>query len=93
MTDFRPGWLQRRVAQSVENLRRVPRMYGGTKPDECTGLTAQWCPVHGDCVCHDDGIPELHIAPTLDDPQCPLHKPGSDHGEITTGSNPPGGAL
>jgi hypothetical protein len=49
--------------------------------DSCTGVTARWCPAHGDCTCSDDSIPERHVTATLDDPQCPLHKPGSDHGE------------
>jgi hypothetical protein len=30
----------------------------------CTGLTARWCPVHGKCICPEDGIAELHIGPT-----------------------------
>ena len=41
---------------------------------ECTGLSAVWCPLHGDCACpaRDD---------TLDDPDCPLHNPQSSHAE------------
>lgn len=37
----------------------------------CTGVTASWCPVHGDCRCDP---------PTLDSRLCPLHAPTSDHG-------------
>jgi hypothetical protein len=39
---------------------------------KCTGLTASWCPIHGDCVCPDgwDG---------MDDPACPLHAVSSNH--------------
>jgi hypothetical protein len=38
----------------------------------CTGVTAFWCPVHGDCTCEilDDGE-----RPSMDDPLCPLHGP------------------
>lgn len=57
-----------------------PRVATRPKVSPCTGLTARWCPVHGDCACPDDSIPELHVTATLDDPQCPLHKPGSGHG-------------
>lgn len=39
---------------------------------ECTGLTARWCPVHGDCVCEGDN---------LDDARCPLHAPSSTHAD------------
>jgi len=39
----------------------------------CTGLTAAWCPVHGDCSC--DGGPPMD----LDDPRCPLHSTASRH--------------
>jgi hypothetical protein len=40
----------------------------------CTGTTARWCPVHGDCTCPR---PDLE----LDAASCPLHAPGSEHGE------------
>lgn len=38
---------------------------------ECTGLSAVWCPVHGDCACDS----------ALDDPNCPLRSPRSIHAE------------
>lgn len=44
----------------------------------CTGLTAQWCPIHGDCTCHglaEDGS----WTSSMDDPNCPLHAPTSTH--------------
>lgn len=41
----------------------------------CTGLTARWCPIHGDCTCQWDGYgPEA-----MDDPNCPLHSWQSTH--------------
>lgn len=49
-------------------------------PATCTGSTAVWCPVHGDCACpnvNDDP----QEGPTLDDASCPLHAPTSTHGE------------
>jgi hypothetical protein len=49
----------------------------------CTGLTATWCPVHGDCRC-----PHVYYADgdepqgrTLNDPACPLHAVSSSHAE------------
>ena len=42
----------------------------------CTGITAAWCPIHGDCRCPDRGW-----AGDLNDPDCPLHAPSSLHGE------------
>lgn len=44
--------------------------------NECTGATAAWCPVHGDCAC-----PRTDGGPSLDHPACPLHGPASTHGE------------
>lgn len=41
---------------------------------KCTGLSASWCPIHGDCLCdpqRDDG---------LNYPDCPLHGIDSAHG-------------
>lgn len=41
---------------------------------ECTGVSARWCPVHGDCTCaeeHED----------LNEPDCPLHGTASNHAE------------
>ena len=46
---------------------------------ECTGVTASWCPVHGDCVCA-----RSESGAWVDgqcDPGCPLHAPASDHAE------------
>jgi hypothetical protein len=44
----------------------------------CTGITASWCPNHGNCCCEigPDGTR------SLDDHNCPLHAPNSHHGEI-----------
>lgn len=45
---------------------------------QCTGITAAWCPIHGDCKCDEaaDGTPDLHTV------GCPLHDPSSEHGEM-----------
>lgn len=40
---------------------------------ECTGISARWCPNHGDCRCPDGA--------DLDDRDCPLHGGESDHGD------------
>lgn len=46
-----------------------------TETVKCTGETATWCPAHGDCRCAKNG----EGRPSLDDPACPLHAPGSAH--------------
>jgi hypothetical protein len=38
----------------------------------CTGMTAAWCPLHGDCTC-----PDREAA--MDSPTCPLHAYESSH--------------
>lgn len=40
----------------------------------CTGISANWCPIHGDCTCAD---PE-----DKNDDDCPLHSASSRHGEV-----------
>ena len=40
----------------------------------CTGVSAHWCPIHGDCTCR---APEERMS----DEDCPLHSPLSDHAE------------
>ena len=58
----------------------------------CTGTTARWCPLCGDCTCrtHADALAAGVIdsyrmgfedTPIMSDPLCPLHAPGSDHGD------------
>jgi hypothetical protein len=43
----------------------------------CTGLTAVWCPIHGDCRC-----PEIDgVGGPGSDPDCPLHAVTSSHAE------------
>jgi hypothetical protein len=41
---------------------------------ECTGISASWCPVHGDCTCVD--------VDDRNDDTCPLHAERSTHGEV-----------
>lgn len=42
----------------------------------CTGLTATWCPTHGNCAC-PGLIPFAER--TLDSDECPLHNDQSSH--------------
>lgn len=45
----------------------------------CTGVSSGWCPKCGDCKCVE-GSDSFH-----NDPNCPLHAPGSQHGEVQEG--------
>jgi hypothetical protein len=45
----------------------------------CTGLSARWCPVHGDCTCATTKGSDWPSP--LDSPSCPLHGPTSKHAE------------
>jgi hypothetical protein len=40
----------------------------------CTGVTADWCPNHGQCECADREV-------AMDDGGCPLHNSNSPHAE------------
>lgn len=58
----------RRVCHDLASIiRAMPLPFAN---ESCTGLTARWCPIHGDCVCDD-----------MDDLACPLHRTDSDHAE------------
>ena len=49
----------------------------------CTGISASWCPIHGDCICRDDNGDLLDEYSGLNHPDCPLHSDQSTHGEVT----------
>ena len=48
-----------------------------TQEKRCTGLTARWCPIHGDCTCSQDDSDSDY-----NDDGCPLHGVKSDHAPI-----------
>lgn len=55
----------------------------------CTGISANWCPLHGDCICPRHLVPEwddVDQHPEYEnsdgqDEDCPLHSISSTHGE------------
>lgn len=49
-----------------------------TERPACTGASAAWCPVHGDCSCPTVEGPDPY-ARDLDAHDCPLHGPNSSH--------------
>lgn len=56
-------------SQKPCNCRRI------MNAPECTGVSAVWCPIHGDCACED------RESGDLDDKDCPLHGWNSTHAE------------
>lgn len=61
----------------VENLRAASPEPEG---ERCTGLSATWCPIHGDCKCEGEDRASY---------QCPLHSPTSSHGPASPPSPAP----
>lgn len=61
------GDLRKQVAALAEDAVAVP---------ECTGLTAAWCPVHGNCTCDRE-------SDSWNEFDCPLHNQGSTHAEAS----------
>lgn len=70
-------------------LRRLDEAAPTPAAAACTGVTAQWCPVHGECTCPE----HLPGERNLDDERCPLHAPTSDHGEVERADPAPADAI
>lgn len=49
--------------------------------NDCTGLTARWCPNHGDCGCPADPFDDRYLSAD----GCPLHDDQSTHPEAPAG--------
>jgi hypothetical protein len=56
-------------SRSPTELRRLA---DAVESQECTGVAARWCPVHGTCSCPAN-------VPEMTDERCPLHSPASSH--------------
>ncbi len=76
-----------RAREAAEALEDANRFYSVQEslldpvlPARCTGVTARWCPIHGDCRCDPDQHP--YGDADMNDPACPLHSPTSAHGEV-----------
>jgi hypothetical protein len=70
-----PEWLEATVKHDPEENRVMieltvenPECHGHC---DCTEVCATWCPIHGDCICEDQS--------DLNDEDCPLHSPSSEH--------------
>lgn len=64
----------------LATAKEVTAALKGKEPS-CTGITATFCPVHGECICPrptDTGYEPLEYLNASD---CPLHSPSSTHGE------------
>ncbi len=61
------------TADRIANLRAEADRLESTT---CTGLSAQWCPIHGTCRCPDR-------EDAMNSPECPLHSTTSSHAEET----------
>jgi hypothetical protein len=48
--------------------------------EECTGIAASWCPIHGDCTCPKDDD-ERRIDDDWRGSRCALHGAASSHAE------------
>lgn len=47
----------------------------------CTGISARWCPIHGECTCRVSGSDEDEMRELdMDNPSCALHGRTSLHG-------------
>lgn len=62
-----------RVSQAEQYGTAMLRIDIPSQAVACTGASAGWCPVHGDCVCKNPD--------DKNDENCPLHSKSSSHGE------------
>lgn len=73
------GVLTRLIEQSraegaaAERARVRAEQHPTAEAAICTGISARWCPVHGDCTCPDES--------DLCEEWCPLHGLASSHAE------------
>lgn len=65
------------VAHAMRSVRPAAMLPAPTPQERCTGLTAIWCPVHGNCACPDDAAGER----TFTDDKCSLHSASSAHAD------------
>lgn len=67
-----------RTTADVRAAIRQDRATGARR--HCTGVTARWCPLHGECTCRvDDEDEDDTYEVTFDNPSCPLHGRQSLH--------------
>ena len=74
--------IQARMLQDIQRLESAlqeAEVNGVTESledvEQCTGLTATWCPIHGDCRCPRNEFGDR----TFDGSGCPLHAIDSSH--------------
>lgn len=65
---------QQRIIELKAQADALLRQAAVLEAQSCTGISASWCPVCGDCACTDR-------EQALDDLDCPLHSPMSIHAE------------
>lgn len=78
--------------RDIEGMRAAVAKFDQERAPECTGTSASWCPVCGDCSCPENDYGER----TLDDDSCRLHSRRSKHAAQdaiphTCGHSPPYG--
>lgn len=78
LADYVLTWLQRALDQ-VANEEAAALGESTPEPEVCTGVTARWCPIHGDCTCPEIGSPDDPGDRSHDSDGCPLHDMGSPH--------------
>lgn len=65
--------------RDIELMRAAVAAFDKAQAPECTGTSASWCPVCGDCKCPRSESGETD----LNDESCPLHSVRSKHAELT----------
>lgn len=74
--DVKRGILYRQWGIPTDGPAELRRRADVIESQECTGVAASWCPVHGTCTCPRDADGR---AESLDDFGCPLHSDTSSH--------------
>jgi hypothetical protein len=69
--DVRRDIIYRQWGLPTDDPVELRRQADVIESQECTGVAAQWCPIHGTCACAD---PE-----DRNDEGCPLHSSTSSH--------------
>jgi hypothetical protein len=81
IAELKPRRTEPHMTTTADRIAELRAEADRLEAANCTGLTATWCPTHGDCTCPPLYDGDEEAGRTLNDPRCPLHSTASSHAE------------